>query len=92
MKTIVAAIAIGVSTSVVPAAFAGNTSSNSSSNTSSDSGSHGSSYRHTHNWSVDSDDGRRRRVIRGSTIIDRYTPNYRNDRPRRFRIERDDDD
>jgi hypothetical protein len=73
------------------AAVAGNTSSNSSSNTSSDSGSHGSSYRHSHNWSVDSDDGRRRRVLRGSTRIERYAPPFdRSYRMRRFH-ERDDD-
>jgi hypothetical protein len=52
----------------------GNTSSNSSSNTSSDSGARGSSYVHRHNWSIDSDDGYRRRVTRGSTRIERYTP------------------
>jgi hypothetical protein len=88
---IVAAMAVGAVTMSAPMASAGNTSSNSSSNTSSDSGSHGSSYRHTHNWSVDSDDGRRRRVLRGSTYIERYSPRYeRSYRMRRFR-ERDDD-
>jgi hypothetical protein len=53
----------------------GNTSSNSSSNTSSNSSSGSSSYVHTHSWSVDSDDGRRRRIKRGTTRIERYSPN-----------------
>jgi hypothetical protein len=74
-----------------PVAVAGNTSSNSSSNTSSDSGSHGSSYRHSHTWSVDSDDGRRRRIVRGSTHIERHAPAMRHDRSRRYKIYRDDD-
>jgi hypothetical protein len=88
---IVAALAMGAVTMSAPMALAGNTSSNSSSNTSSDSGSRGSSYRHSHDWSVDSDDGRRRRVLRGSTYIERYSPSYeRSYRQRRFR-ERDDD-
>jgi hypothetical protein len=88
---IVAAMAMSAVAMSAPTALAGNTSSNSSSNTSSDSGSHGSSYRHNHNWSVDSDDGRRRRVIRGSTYIERYAPSFeRSYRQRRFR-ERDDD-
>jgi hypothetical protein len=65
-----------------PAAYAGNTSSNSSSNTSSNSSAHGSSYVHTHRWSVDSDDDRRRRSVRGSTRIERYTPGYGRYRPR----------
>ncbi len=92
MKTwLVATIAIGAVAVSAPAVLAGNTSSNSSSNTSSDSGSRGSSYRHSHDWSVDSDDGRRRRVLRGSTYIERYSPPYeRSYRQRRFR-ERDDD-
>jgi hypothetical protein len=90
-RWIVAAMAVGALTMSASMAPAGNTSSNSSSNTSSDSGSHGSSYRHSHNWSVDSDDGRRRRVIRGSTHIERYAPSFeRSYRQRRFR-ERDDD-
>jgi hypothetical protein len=55
----------------------GNTSSNSSSNTSSDSGSRGSSYVHRHDWSVDSDDRRGRRSVRGSTRIERYAPPQR---------------
>jgi hypothetical protein len=77
-------------------AWAGNTSSNSSSNTSSNSSSNGSSYVHTHRWSVDSDDGRRRRIDRGTTRIERYAPAYgrydrgRYDRARRGR-DRDDD-
>ena len=54
--------------------LAGNTSSNSSSNTSSNSSARGSSYVHTHNWSVDSDDDVRRRSVRGSTRIERYVP------------------
>jgi hypothetical protein len=54
--------------------FVGNTSSNSSSNTSSNSSSGRSSYVHTHSWSVDSDDGRRRRVTRGTTRIERHSP------------------
>ena len=87
----VAIIASGAVAVSATAASAGNTSSNSSSNTSSDSGSHGSSYRHSHNWSVDTDDGRRRRVIRGSTHIERYSPRLeRSHRWRRLR-ERDDD-
>jgi hypothetical protein len=87
----VAAMAVSALTMSASMAPAGNTSSNSSSNTSSDSGSHASSYRHSHNWSVDSDDGRRRRVIRGSTQIERYAPSLeRSYRQRRLR-ERDDD-
>jgi hypothetical protein len=91
MKTlIIAAVSVAATLVFAPLATAGNTSSNSSSNTSSDSGSHGSSYRHSHSWSIDSDDGRRRRVIRGSTHIDRYVPRYdRSYRARRF--DRDDD-
>jgi hypothetical protein len=89
--TLVVAIATAALAISAPAVFAGNTSSNSSSNTSSDSGSHGSSYRHSHNWSVDSDDGRRRRVIRGQTYIERYSPPERAYRLRRHRFERDDD-
>lgn len=85
------AIIIATTALAAPYASGGNTSSNSSSNTSSDSGSHGASYRHSHNWSVDSDDGRRRRVIRGSTMIERFTPPFRDLRLRRFRSERDDD-
>jgi hypothetical protein len=87
---IIAAVSVAATLVFAPVATAGNTSSNSSSNTSSDSGSHGSSYRHSHSWSIDSDDGRRRRVIRGSTHIDRYVPRYdRSYRARRF--DRDDD-
>jgi hypothetical protein len=87
---IIAAVSVAAIVAFAPIASAGNTSSNSSSNTSSDSGSHGSSYRHSHSWSIDSDDGRRRRVIRGSTYIDRYVPRY--DRPYRARrFMRDDD-
>ena len=87
---IIAAVSVAAVVAFSPIATAGNTSSNSSSNTSSDSGSHGSSYRHSHSWSIDSDDGRRRRVIRGSTYIDRYVP--RPDRSYRARrLYRDDD-
>jgi hypothetical protein len=56
--------------------LARNTSSNSSSNTSSNSSGGRSSYVHTHTWSVDSDDGRRRRSVGGTTRIERYTPGY----------------
>jgi hypothetical protein len=66
----------------------GNTSSNSSSNTSSNSSSGSSSYVHTHSWSVDSDDGYRRRINRGTTRIERYSPGheryYRQRRDRRY--------
>ena len=87
---IVAALAMGAVTMSAPMALAGNTSSNSSSNTSSDLVC-GLSYRHSHDWSVDSDDGRRRRVLRGSTYIERYSPSFeRSYRQRRLR-ERDDD-
>ena len=68
--------------------LAGNTSSNSSSNTSSNSSNGRSSYVHTHRWSVDSDDGRRRRFIRGGTHIERYGPAVRY---RGSRRDRDDD-
>jgi hypothetical protein len=88
---LVSVIATAAVALFAPLASAGNTSSNSSSNTSSDSGSHGSSYRHSHSWSVDSDDGRRRRVTRGSTYIERYSPGFeRSYRSRRLRG-RDDD-
>jgi hypothetical protein len=65
--------------------LAANQSSNSSSNTSSNSSAGGSSYVHTHTWSVDSHDGRRRRSVGGTTRIERYTPRgerryYRRDR------------
>jgi hypothetical protein len=71
----------------------GNTSSNSSSNTSSNSSSGRSSYVHTHSWSVDSDDGYRRRATRGTTRIERYGPTYRRyDRQRRYRHFGMDDD
>jgi len=71
-----------------PAALAGNTSSNSSSNTSSNSSAHGSSYIHTHRWSIESDNGRRRSV-RGSTRIERYAPSNR--QYKRWRRGDDDD-
>jgi hypothetical protein len=67
----------------------GNTSSNSSSNTSSNSSGGRSSYVHTHSWSVDSDDGRRRRSTRETIRIERYTPNNR--RYYLQRRQRDDD-
>jgi len=70
----------------VTQAHAGNTSSNSSSNTSSNSSAHGSSYVHTHQWSVDSDNGRGRNIVRGSTRIERYVPNRQ-----RYRVYRWDD-
>jgi len=70
----------------VTPAYAGNTSSNSSSNTSSNSSAHGSSYVHTHQWSVDSDSGPRRNIVRGSTRIERYVPNRQ-----RYRVHRWDD-
>jgi hypothetical protein len=65
--------------------LAGNTSSNSSSSTSSNSSNGRSTIVHTHRWSVDSDDGRRRRVIRGTTHIERYRPTVRYRSPRRGR-------
>jgi hypothetical protein len=68
--------------------LAGNTSSNSSPNTSSNSSNGRSTIVHTHRWSVDSDDGRRRRVIRGTTHIERYRPTVRY---RSSRRDRDDD-
>jgi hypothetical protein len=72
--------------------LAGNTSSNSSSNTSSNSSANGSSYIHTHRWSVDSDDGRRRNRVGGTTRIERYAPSYRRyDPSRRARDSGDDD-
>jgi hypothetical protein len=65
----------------------GNTSSNSSSNTSSNSSAGRSSYVHTHSWSIDSDDGRRRRSTRETIRIKRYGPGderyYRQGRSRR---------
>src|SRR5687768_7904012 len=63
--------------------LAGNTSSNSSSNTSSNQSGGRSSVVRTHRWSIDSDDGRRRRVIGGITQIERYrTPERRRARHR----------
>ena len=73
---------------ICSAAQAGNTSSNSSSNTSSNSSNGRSSVVHTHTWSVDSDDNRRRRSVGGTTRLERYTPGERRYRVRR---ERDDD-
>ena len=52
--------------------LAGNTSTNTSTNTSNNTSSRGSSYVHTHTWSVDSDDGRRRQSVggqRASSVI-----------------------
>ena len=66
--------------------LAGSTSSNSSSNTSSNSSSGRSSYVRTHSWSVDSDDGYRRRKDRG-VRIERYSS-----RPYDHRRDFDDDD
>ncbi len=68
--------------------LAGNTSSNSSSNTSSNQSNGRSSIVHTHRWSIDSGDGRRRRVIGGTTRIERYRPEVRH---RAWRRGRDDD-
>jgi hypothetical protein len=72
-------------TPAVSIQLAANQSSNSSSNTSSNSSAGGSSYVHTHTWSVDSHDSRRRRSVGGTTRIERYTPSrerryYRRDR------------
>jgi hypothetical protein len=84
-------LAVLLATTVTAAAaVAGNTSSNSSSNTSSDSGSRGTTFRHSHNWSIDTDDGRRRRMLQGSTRIERYAPPF--DRSYRLRRFRDHDD
>ena len=58
--------------------LAGNTSSNSSSNTSWNQSNGRSSIVHTHRWSIDSDDSRRRRVMRGTTHVERYRPEGRN--------------
>ncbi len=55
-----------------PVQLAGNTSTNTSTNTSSDSGARGSSYRHTHDWSVRTDNGYRSRTVRGTTRIERF--------------------
>lgn len=55
-----------------PVQLVGNTSTNTSTNTSSDSGARGSSYRHTHDWSVRTDNGYRSRTVRGTTRIERY--------------------
>jgi hypothetical protein len=65
--------------------LAGNTSTNTSTNTSNNTSSRGSSYTHTHNWSVDSDDGRRRRSVGGTTRIERYESGNE----RRYRRRRD---
>ena len=67
--------------------LAGNTSSNSSSNTSSNQSNGRSSIVHTHRWSIDSDNGRRR-VIRGTTRVERYRSEARH---RGWRRGRDDD-
>ena len=81
----VAAMAVVAVVLSAPMAVAGNTSSNSSSNTSSNSSNGRSTIVHTHRWSMDSDDGRRRRVIRGTTHIERYRPAVRYRWPRRGR-------
>jgi hypothetical protein len=69
--------------------LAGNTSSNSSSNTSSNQSNGRSTIRHTHEWSVYTDDDRRR--FRGSRSMERHDA-----RPPRYRSRRerggDDDD
>jgi hypothetical protein len=77
--TMAQAQAPGDRSAEIPAAsiqLAANQSSNSSSNTSSNSSAGGSSYVHTHTWSVDSNDGRRRRSVGGTTRIERYTPGF----------------
>jgi hypothetical protein len=74
-----------------PIQLAGNTSSNSSSNTSSNSSARGSSYVHTDDWSIESDDNGRRRNLRGSTRIERYAPDRRRRPAAVYEHFRDDD-